>query len=190
MFLWFLHSLCLRGRDSSKLKAKEEACIECCVQSTYRVVNTDRSPKTRYEATTTLCTNDRLIFFFSVGKHSARPTNFYSINWWYFKYTHTISSFNLPVHRIDCNIYTLFAEKHSIYPISFLFDDGTFKSRFQYYSWPIPVSWINRRDYLRTHLSSSKEIFRQCGIKRHCAWKNKMFTLPSLNYIFSLKHQQ
>ena len=64
MFLWFLHSLCLRGRDSSKLKAKEEACIECCVQSTYRVVNTDRSPKTRNEAATTLCTNDRLIFFF------------------------------------------------------------------------------------------------------------------------------
>ena len=68
MFQWFLHSLCLRGRDSSKLKAKEDACIECCVQPTYRVVNTDRSHKPRYEAATTLCTNDRLIFFFLRGK--------------------------------------------------------------------------------------------------------------------------
>lgn len=158
--------------------------------TTYRVVNTDRSHKTRYEAATTLCTNDRLIYFFAWESIQHGQPNFYSINWWYFKFTHTISCFNLSVHRIDCNIYILFAEKHSIYPIPFLFDDGTFKSRFQYHSWPIPVNWINRRDYLRTHLSSSKEIFRQCGSKRHCAWKAKMFTLPSWDYIFSLKDQQ
>lgn len=187
MFLWFLHSLCLRGRDSSKLKAKDDACIECCVQP--RIALLIQTDRTKLDMKQQLL-YDRLIFFFAWESIQHGQPNFYSINWWYFKFTHTISCFNLSVHRINCNIYIHFAEKHSIYPIPFLFDDGTFKSRFQYHSWPIPVNWINRRDYLRTHLSSSKEIFRQCGSKRHCAWKAKMFTLPSLDYIVSLKHQQ
>lgn len=154
MFLWFLHSLCLRGRDSSKLKAKEEACIECCVQSTYRVVNTDRSPKTRYEATTTLCTNDRLIFFFPWESIQHGQLTFILL---------IDGILNIRIQYLPSTY--LSTESIAIY--THFLQKSILSIQFPFFSMMVLLNHafsITRRDYLRTHLSSSKEIFRQCGI--------------------------